>query len=89
MPYTSLNGHMFSFLKPNGEMSIRLPEGALETFKKKFKTRQTVQHGREMKEYADVPDKLLERTSELKKHFAMSIEYVATLKPKPTKRKKR
>ena len=42
-----------------------------------------------MKEYADVPDKLLERTSELKKHFAMSIEYVATLKPKPTKRKKR
>jgi hypothetical protein len=40
-------------------------------------------------EYVDVPDKLLSSTSELKKYFAASYAYVASLKPKPTAKKKR
>ena len=26
-PYTSLNGHMFSYLNPSGSLALRLPEG--------------------------------------------------------------
>jgi hypothetical protein len=28
MPYTSLKGNMFTFLSPDGSLSIRLPEEA-------------------------------------------------------------
>ncbi len=41
-----------------------------------------------MKEYADVPKRLLKKTEALKEHFAASIEYVGSLKPKATKRKR-
>ena len=39
-----------------------------------------------MQEYVVVPDKLLKKTSELKKHFQKSLDYVAGLKPKATKK---
>lgn len=55
---------------------------------KRQKTKQTIQHGRVMKEYADVPKRLLKKTEALKEHFAASIEYVGSLKPKATKRKR-
>jgi hypothetical protein len=35
MPYTSLNGHMFSFLTETGTMALRLPAGEREAFLKK------------------------------------------------------
>ena len=41
-----------------------------------------------MKEYVRVPDDLLGKAGELRKYLAMSYEYVKTLKPKPTTRKK-
>ena len=87
MPYTSCKGHMFSFLDANGGMSLRLPPEALEEFLTKYKTTLSEQHGRVMKEYAVVPDNLLKKTNELKKYFDLSFSYVASLKPKPTKRK--
>ncbi len=88
MPYTSLNGHMFSFLTKEGKLAIRLPSEELEAFCKKYKTKLCQQHGRVMKEYAVVPDALLKKTRELKKFFDISAAYVGSLKPKPTKRKK-
>ena len=36
MPYTSLNGHMFSFLTKEGEMALRLPAEDRERFIEKF-----------------------------------------------------
>ena len=41
-----------------------------------------------MKEYAEVPAALLKRTEELTTFFDISYAYVATLKPKPTTRRK-
>jgi hypothetical protein len=41
-----------------------------------------------MKEYAAVPDDLLRNTKALQKYLGMSYEYVKTLKPKATKKKK-
>jgi TfoX/Sxy family transcriptional regulator of competence genes len=87
LPYTSLNGNMFSFLTADGTLALRLPDAAREEFLKKYKTKLMVQHGAVMKEYVAVPDKLLKKTAELKPHLAMSHEYAKTLKPKPSKKK--
>ena len=40
------------------------------------------------KEYVSVPDALLDDTERLAPWFAMSHDYVAGLKPKPTTRKR-
>ncbi len=89
MPYTSCNGHMFSFLTKAGKLALRLPDEEREAFLKKYKTKLCEQHGTVMKEYAEVPDALLKQTRELKKFFDQSYAYVSSLKPKPTKRKKK
>ena len=88
VPYTSVNGHMFSYLSKRGTLSLRLPEQTREEFLKKYKTTLTKQYGIVQKEYVEVPDALLKKTSELKKYFALSFSYVSSLKPKPTTRKK-
>jgi|SRR5688572_7484744 hypothetical protein len=87
MPYTSLNGHMFSFLTNTGTLALRLPEGEREAFLKKYRTKLCEQHGSVLEEYVEVPDSLLLKTRELKKFFDLSYAYVGSLKPKPTKRK--
>jgi hypothetical protein len=89
MPYTSVNGHMFSFLAKTGTLALRLPEPEREAFLKKYKTKLCQQHGTVLKEYVEVPDVLLPKTQELKKFFASSCAYVASLKPKPGKGKKK
>jgi hypothetical protein len=88
MPYTSLNGHMFSLLTKEGWLALRLPSDARETFLKKYKTRLCEQYGVVMKEYVQVPDALLKKTRELGKFFDLSYSYVSSLKPKPTKKKR-
>lgn len=88
MPYTSLNGHMFSFLTSTGKLALRLPADERDAFLKKYKTRLCEQHGAVLKEYVEVPDALLKKTRELKKYFDVSCGYVASLKPKSTTRKK-
>jgi TfoX/Sxy family transcriptional regulator of competence genes len=89
MPYTSLNGHMFSLLTKTGTLALRLPADVREAFLKKYKTKLSVQYGTVLKEYVDVPDALLQKTEELKKFFDLSYAYVGSLKPKPTKSKKK
>ena len=88
MPYTSLNGHMFSFLTKAGKLALRLPEQEREAFLKKYKTILCEQNGAVLKEYVEVPNALLEKTGELQKYFGLSYTYVATLKPKPRKKDK-
>lgn len=87
MPYTSLNGHMFTYLSKTGSLGIRLPKGDRETFLKNYNTTLYESHGAIMKEYVTVPDELLENTEELKKFLEISYAYVNTLKPKPSKKK--
>jgi len=87
MPYTSLNGHMFSLLTKDGYLIIRLAPADQEAFLKKYKTKVPVQYGAVMKEYVEVPDALLKKTDELRKYFDLSHAYVSSLKPKATKKK--
>jgi hypothetical protein len=88
MPYTSLNGHMFSVLHKDGSVALRLPTSDREAFLKKYKTTLASQYGIVQPEYVVVPDSLLARTKELRRFFEISRAYVASLKPKPTTRKK-
>ncbi len=87
MPYTSLNGHMFTYLSKSGSLGIRLPKDERETFLEKYNTTLYESHGAIMKEYVTVPDELLENTEELKKYLDLSYKYIKTLKPKPSKKK--
>lgn len=87
MPYTSVNGHMFSFVTKEGAVALRLSPEDREAFLAKHEGAICEQHGRVMKEYVVIPDDLLTNTRALKKLFATSFEHVSSLKPKPTKRK--
>jgi hypothetical protein len=88
MPYTSLNGNMFSFLTPAGVLALRLPADERAKFLKKYKSKLCEQHGKVLEEYVEVPAPLLKKMAELKKHFAISHAYAGTLKAKATTRKK-
>jgi hypothetical protein len=88
VPYTSLNGHMFSYLNATGSMALKLPKDEIDKFLKKYKSKLFEAYGITQKEFVEVPERLLRNTQELKTYFDLSYEYVGTLKPKPTRRKK-
>ena len=88
MPYTSLNGHMFSVLAKDGSLGLRLSKEDREEFIKKYHSELMKQYGIVMKEYVIVPGKLLADTKELEKYFDRSYEYVKSLRPKPTTKTK-
>jgi hypothetical protein len=81
-PYTSLNGHMFSYLDQTGTIAIRLPKDEIEPFLKKYKTTLFVSYGVVKKDFVTIPDALLQNTKELKKYLEISFEHAKTLKPK-------
>jgi|SRR5215472_12064066 len=88
VPFTSLNGHMFSYLGKTGELALRLPEKEREAFLKKYKTKLCELYGVVQKEYVMVPDSLLKNTKELRPYFDASFLYVDSLKPKAGKKSK-
>lgn len=89
VPYTSMNGHMFSYLSKEGKLALRLPPEDRETFLKKYKAKLCEAYGKVQPEYVEVPDALLSKTQELKKYFDSSYAYVSSLKPKPAAKKKK
>jgi hypothetical protein len=87
VPYTSLNGHMFSALHKDNTVALRLPEKERVAFLKKYRTSLASQYGVVQPEYVVVPDALLAKTTELQPYFAASYEYVAGMKPKAAAKK--
>jgi hypothetical protein len=81
-PYTSLNGHMFTYLDQTGTLGIRLAPDQVEAFLKKYKTSMFESYGVVKKDWVTVPDSLLKNTKELKKYLEASLAHVKTLKPK-------
>lgn len=84
-PYTSLNGHMFTYLDPSGTLALRLPEKVREEFLKKHKTTLFEAYGAVMKEYVTVPDSLFKNTKVVSSYLPLSYAYIKTLKPKKKK----
>ena len=85
IPYTSMNGNMYSYLGENG-VALRLPAEMRKEFLAKYQTTLYHAYGIVQKEYVTVPPDLLERTDELAPYFRISFDYAKTLRPKPTKR---
>ncbi|MGA8429829.1 MAG: hypothetical protein WB729_08415 [Candidatus Sulfotelmatobacter sp.] len=81
-PYTSLNGHMFTYLDQTGTLGLRLSPDQAEAFLKKYKTTMFESYGVVKKDWVTVPDSLLKNTKELKKYLEASVAHVKTLKPK-------
>ena len=88
MPYTSVNGHMFSLLTRDGTLVLRLSAADRDAFLKKHQTPVVKLYGAVMKDYVEVPDALLARPASLKKFFDASYRHVSALKPKPTAKRK-
>ena len=82
LPYTSVHGHMFTFLSADGSLGVRLPAPEREAFLKKYGTSLFRAHGAVLKEYVVVPEDLFRNTGELLKYLDLSYQYVAGLKPK-------
>jgi len=81
-PYTSLNGHMFSYLDQSGTLGIRLAPDQVDAFLRKHKTTMFESYGVVKKDWVTVPDALLKNTKELKKYLEASVAHVGTLKQK-------
>lgn len=81
-PYTSVNGHMFTYLDQAGTLGLRLPSAEVEPFLKKFKTTLFESYGVVKKDWVKVPADLLKRTKDLQKYLEVSYLFTKTLKPK-------
>ena len=89
LPYTSMNGNMFSMLDGDGTLALRLPPDARKEFIARYATKLHETYGTVMPEYVAVPPAVLEDTAALSQYWAISVEYARTLRPKPTTRPKR
>ena len=81
MPYTSVNGNMFSLLDENGMLGLRLPEAERNSFIKNYKTKLCEAHGTILKEYVLVPDNVFNNKS-FRSYFNISLKYTSGLKSK-------
>jgi len=82
LPYTSVNGHMFTFLSAAGSLGLRLPRDLREEFLKEHNATLFVAHGTVLKEYVEVPEDLFKDTAGLLPHLDASYQYVVGLAPK-------
>ena len=89
LPYTSLNGNMFSILSKEGVMGLRLSKPDREAFLKDHGASLYSDYGKVMEEYVAVPDALLADTARMPAYVAASLAYAQTLKPKPTTKPKK
>lgn len=82
MPYTSINGHMYSFLTDRGTLGLRLAEEDRMSFMVSFHAELMIQHNRVMKEFVEVPEDIVADVDLMVDWFEKSLEYTTSLKPK-------
>src|SRR6478735_4040106 len=63
LPYTSMNGNMYSMLDEEGVLALRLPAADREAFIDRFGATVQVAYGHVRPEYVNVPDALLVDTA--------------------------
>lgn len=85
-PYTSRNGHMFSFLDRSGVMALRLSQEMADEFLSTYESGPVTQYGSVMRGYVSIPDDLLSDTAELGEWFEKAFDWIGTLDPKPTRK---
>lgn len=85
--YTAVNGNMFSFVGPDGEMCIRLSKDDIATYGADYPNDPVIRYNSVMNGYVAVPETLLRNEPVLTDWFGKSVAFARTLKPKPTKKK--
>lgn len=85
-PYTSVNGHMTSFLDKDGNMGLRLSKEDLEKFLVDHKAERMEQYGRVMKDFAVVPKGVFNDPKKLINYLSLSYRSASALKPKATQK---
>ena len=86
-PYTSRNGHMFSFLDPEGTMALRLSDELTAEFRSSYTSGDVIQYGATMRGYTSVPAELRADSARLAVWFDRSWKWIGSLPAKPTKKK--
>ena len=81
-PYTSRNGHMFSFLDRDGTMALRHPDDLRDEDGTQYSTEPVMQYGSVMRGYVAIPGELFDDTEELASWFDRSFDWIGTLDPK-------
>ncbi len=81
-PYTSRNGHMFSFLDPDGTLCLRLSDEATEEFRSTYTSGPVIQYGKTMQGYSSVPAELATDLDAMTGWYDRSWEWIGTLAPK-------
>ena len=81
-PYTSRNGHMFSFLDRDGTMALRLSDELRGEYGAEFPADPVIQYGSVMRGYVAIPDELFDDLETLAEWFDRSYDWIGTLDPK-------
>ena len=82
MPYTSVNGHMFSLLNKAGEIGFRFSKEQGDAFMEEYQTTRFKSHGSFMQGYVLIPESLHDDLDLMTKYLDDSYRYVLTLEPK-------
>lgn len=86
--YTAINGNMFSFVGPDGEMCLRLSPEDTAVFGETWDIAPVIRYKSVMRGYVAVSAALLRDEATLAQWFAKAVSHARTLKPKPTTRRK-
>ena len=85
-PYTSMNGNMYSMMRNDGALGIRLSKEDRDYFMEKYQAIPFENYGSMIKEYVEVPANVLLDTDTMIHFMKLSYEYAKTLKHKATKK---
>ena len=81
-PYTSANGHMFSFLNKESELGIRFSKEVQEKYIQELGTGYFKSYGATMRGYVLMPENLWDDLDTLANYLNESYDYVMSLEPK-------
>jgi len=82
LPYTSVNGHMFSQLNKEGQLGIRFSKTVQQQYIRELNTTSFRSYGKEMQGYVLMPEHLWDELNTLTKYLKESFDYVSSLDPK-------
>lgn len=85
--YTSLNGHMFSFVDKTGEFAFRYSDKRKKELIEELGGKESIQYNSVMRGYVVLPESIMDDFDKLTELFKESYGYISSLEPKPTKKK--
>lgn len=85
-PYTSVNGNMFTMIRKDGVLGMRLSKEDRASFCETYHSIDFENYGSKIKEYVEVPESVLMNDDLMIAYLKRSFKYTKTLKAKATKK---